>query len=233
MAENPSILLTRARRALQELDGLKDATRNLDSPGLGSLTGRLDVVKSQFCEVINKIDLANETAEEKCDTTDIYQEFMSKFYHLALVSQVPASSTPLTSQPGADGLIARPKKHPPGSVESGVALPKLCLPRFSGKIEEFPAFRGIFENLIHNSPTLDAIRKYHYLISALDGPAKTLVSHLPIDAQNYEIAYNLLINRYASERIVLDSHYNKIASFEQSANDLDTLTTFFIRTYIL
>ncbi|KOX75128.1 hypothetical protein WN51_14550 [Melipona quadrifasciata] len=49
----------------------------------------------------------------------------------------------------------------------GVELPKIELPRFDGKMEEWLSFKDRFISMIDNKVTLSDIEKLHYLRSAL------------------------------------------------------------------
>ena len=50
--------------------------------------------------------------------------------------------------------------------------------------------------MIHENDSLPEIQKYHYLKSSLSGEAERLVSNLPMTANNYKIAWKLLVERY-------------------------------------
>nr|XP_029720545.1 uncharacterized protein LOC115262282 [Aedes albopictus] len=83
-----------------------------------------------------------------------------------------------------------------------VQLPRITLPRFSGDIEEWLAFRDLYVALVYSSAELPTIEKYHYLRSQLDGEALNVISSLPLTPANYTVAWNLLTARYSNKKML-------------------------------
>lgn len=52
---------------------------------------------------------------------------------------------------------------------SQVHLPKIAIPKFSGKYEDWYPFHNTFESIIHSNTKLTDIQRFHYLISSLEG----------------------------------------------------------------
>lgn len=75
---------------------------------------------------------------------------------------------------------------------SRVRLPKISLPTFSGKHEEWLPFHDIFKSIIHNNASLSNIQRFQYLRSSLTGDALNLVSPLETSNRNYCVAWNIL-----------------------------------------
>lgn len=69
-----------------------------------------------------------------------------------------------------------------------VRLPKLDLPTFSGKYEEWFPFRDTFLTVIHANPTINNIQRLQYLKASLVGDAKEIISSLEITNDNYSVA---------------------------------------------
>ena len=64
----------------------------------------------------------------------------------------------------------------------------------------------MFKAMIHENDSLPEIRKFHYLKSYLAGEAERLVSNLPMTANNYTIAWKLLVERYENKRLIAASY---------------------------
>lgn len=94
-----------------------------------------------------------------------------------------------------------------------VQLPKLELPRFNGNTEDFQVFFDTFKALIHENKSLSDIEKYHYLISCLSGPALSIVKGIPVTANNYQIVYAALIERYQNKRILAVTYLDQILNY--------------------
>ncbi|XP_047993587.1 uncharacterized protein LOC125232020 [Leguminivora glycinivorella] len=71
------------------------------------------------------------------------------------------------------------------SKSSHVKLPKITIPTFSGKYEEWTGFRDLFISLIHKNKDIDDIQKLHYLKAHLSGEAEQLLRHIPISSESY------------------------------------------------
>ncbi|KOC71287.1 hypothetical protein WH47_02371 [Habropoda laboriosa] len=89
---------------------------------------------------------------------------------------------------------------------SGVKLPKIDLPRFNGRLEQWLAFKAQFSSLIDNQVTLTNTQKLHYLKAALSGEAAETIDSLDIIKENYVHAWDLLNQNYASKRFIVWCH---------------------------
>ena len=109
-------------------------------------------------------------------------------------------------------------------VEHTVKLPKLELPYFDGNLLAWREFFDAFESAIDSNPSLSDIQKHQYLRSKLKGDAKSLLSGLSVNAENYYYYYNhdglepirynncavalkLLLDRFGNKQKVIDAHY--------------------------
>ncbi|UYV72086.1 hypothetical protein LAZ67_9001772 [Cordylochernes scorpioides] len=74
-------------------------------------------------------------------------------------------------------------------------LPKIELPIFDGKIENWISFSNIFETTIINNSQLTKLTnivKLQYLKTCLKGKALVLVNLIPITENNFVLAWDLL-----------------------------------------
>ncbi|UYV64961.1 hypothetical protein LAZ67_3002567 [Cordylochernes scorpioides] len=97
-------------------------------------------------------------------------------------------------------------------------LPKLELPFFDGKLENWISFSNVFKTTIIDNSQLTNIVKLQYLKTCLKGKALILVNHIPITENNFVLAWDLLEKRYDNKR---DLIFNLI----QRIIDLPKLTT--------
>jgi hypothetical protein len=73
----------------------------------------------------------------------------------------------------------------------------------------------MFKVMIHENDSLPEIQKFHYLKSSLSGEAERLVSNLPMTANNYTIAWKLLVERYENKRVIAASHIRQLLELKQ------------------
>ncbi|XP_036138905.1 uncharacterized protein LOC118644436 [Monomorium pharaonis] len=92
------------------------------------------------------------------------------------------------------------------SSSFNVRLPKLDLPKFSGKYDEWVPFCNAFRSAIHSNPSLSNVHKLQYLRAATNGDAHKVICSLEISDENYPVAWNLLNERYDNKRVIVQSH---------------------------
>lgn len=92
------------------------------------------------------------------------------------------------------------------SNEVSVKLPTITLPKFDGKYEDWLSFEDSFKTLVHSNEKIQTVQKFNYLKSCLIGNAAQIIHSLSTTADNYEIAWNLLTERYSNKRIIIQNH---------------------------
>lgn len=108
-----------------------------------------------------------------------------------------------------------------------VKLPKIDLPKFDGKLSDWPTFINLFTNLVHKNDNLSNSEKYHFLITSLSKNPLSLVKTLPLTDDNYPVAFNALNERYQNQRVLANTYWQEIVEFPKiranSSNDLMNL----------
>ncbi|XP_071576231.1 uncharacterized protein [Temnothorax nylanderi] len=94
-------------------------------------------------------------------------------------------------------------------------LPRINLPEFSGKYDDWIPFKNIFTTMIHEHPTLPKVQKMQYLIAALKGEAHDVISSFETSDDNFDEAWNTLIERYDDDSLIIQKHIR--ALFNQPA----------------
>jgi len=75
-------------------------------------------------------------------------------------------------------------------------LSKIMIPEFDGNINKWEDFRDMFVSVIHNDQKILLIKKMHYLKGCLKGDAAGVISRMELSAENYETAWELIVQRY-------------------------------------
>ncbi|XP_042892723.1 uncharacterized protein LOC122266866 [Penaeus japonicus] len=86
-----------------------------------------------------------------------------------------------------------------------VKLPKLELPKFSGDVIQWQSFWDQFISHI-DATDIPVISKYAYLLSLLEGDAKNVVKGLAHTSANYQVACDLLKERYGRKERIIFTH---------------------------
>lgn len=95
-----------------------------------------------------------------------------------------------------------------------IRLPKLNLPTFSGKYQEWTPFSQMFRTIITNNNKLSNIEKFQYLKSSLSGDAADAIESLELSDENFQIAWDILENRYDKLRVIVQSHIQSILEIQ-------------------
>jgi hypothetical protein len=73
----------------------------------------------------------------------------------------------------------------------------------------------MFKAMIRENDSLPEIQKFRYLKSLLSGEVERLISNLPMTANNYIIAWKLLVERYENKRLLAASHIRQLLGLKQ------------------
>ncbi|XP_070510435.1 uncharacterized protein [Cardiocondyla obscurior] len=89
--------------------------------------------------------------------------------------------------------------------EAHVKLPTINLPVFNGQGEEWKRYHDTFRTLIHESE-LTKIQKFQYLVGSVKDQAAKTIESIEISEENYDVAWQLLRQRYDDDRGIAKRH---------------------------
>jgi len=105
--------------------------------------------------------------------------------------------------PPADGAQKSGRSE---TAPSRNVLPRIQLPQFSGKFEDWPAFRDLFLSIVADESSLSKVEKIHYLKTSVKGDAEQLIRNLPSTEDNFERAWETLRDHYENKRLLVRSY---------------------------
>ncbi|XP_018375248.1 PREDICTED: uncharacterized protein LOC108769016 [Trachymyrmex cornetzi] len=144
--------------------------------------------------------------------------FEEAFYSLAARIRELTASAPPARGSGAVSSSTADSRGAPESV-SHVRLPKLSLPSFSGKYDEWFPFRDMFNSVIHLNSALSNAQKLQYLKSSVIGEASNIICSLELSDANYEVAWSRLRERYDNQRVVMQNDIRAIMELPSLAKE--------------
>lgn len=115
---------------------------------------------------------------------------------------------------GFSGGNAEPVRRQTKSGSSGIKLPTIQIPKFSGQYEDWLEFRDTFESLIHSNASIGDVQKFHYLRASLEGSAAQVIRSLEFSSSNYVVAWELLCDRFNNTKLLIQNHVQSIFSIE-------------------
>lgn len=147
-------------------------------------------------------DLLQDTAYMKDDvydaTNELYMDYKCELKNaFSKLNATPSNSSPILSTTAST------------SKSSHVKLPKITIPTFSGKYEEWMGFRDLFISLIHKNQDIDDIQKLHYLKAHLTGEAEQLLRHIPISSESYDQCWAQLESRYNNKQYLANCIFKR------------------------
>ncbi|GBM63063.1 Fatty acyl-CoA reductase wat [Araneus ventricosus] len=88
---------------------------------------------------------------------------------------------------------------------SNFRLPKLNIPVFSGKFENWMNFQDLFVSTVHSQISLSNSQKIQYLKGLLSDKPASLIKYIPLSNDSYEEAWEKLIDRYDKKKQIVHS----------------------------
>lgn len=102
------------------------------------------------------------------------------------------------------------------------SVPQMDIPIFSGTYQQWTSFKDLFNEAIHNNPSLSPAQKMQFLKGKLRGEAERLIQHLNISSSNYNVCWEILNNRYNNKKLIFTSHLNTLLNMPNMSNQSAT-----------
>ena len=119
------------------------------------------------------------------------------------------------------------------SVLHQAKLPRLELPKFSGDHTQWQSFWDKFTAIVHMSD-LPSVSKFTYLQSLLKGEALSAINGLALTDANYEIARELLQQRFGRRERIVFSHIQELLNITTTSKTTSDLWSLYdkLQTHI-
>lgn len=170
------------------------------------LIERLQKVKdlwNSFDEVQSNLDLL--TADEHETISDNERAQFEETY-FELVARAQRRLTVLSPPTAVENVGIIQGQPALQNMITKIKLPTISLPTFNGKYDCWLGFYDNFKSIVHDNSDLTPVQKLQYLRSSLKEEAGQVIQALETSAQNYEVAWDLLVERYDNRRIIIQSH---------------------------
>ena len=97
-------------------------------------------------------------------------------------------------------------------------IPKITLPEFSGKFEDWLSFHDLFVSLVHDNKHLSGTHKMCYMRSSLKGEALKVIDTFPTCDASYEPAWEMLKKWFNNKYVLTKQHVNAIINWPKLRN---------------
>lgn len=167
-----------------------------------SLRGQIDAY-SEIQDQIEDLDVDEKDTENRQDIEDkcfsILAELRSE------IDRLNAPNSEIIETISVASSSRLPKQH--------VKLPIISIPTFSGNITNWTSFIELFGALIIEDNGLSNIEKFMYLKTYLSGEALKLIEGLELTNDNFEVALNILKDRFENKLFIINTHLNFILDY--------------------
>ncbi|KAI5645694.1 hypothetical protein NE865_02361 [Phthorimaea operculella] len=167
---------------------------------------RITNVKSlydSFQDIQQKIETLASESEADTEKEQAYRDtFESNYYSVLAKAQclIHEEDKKASGSSGSSGAGQTPS----------VKLPIISLPEFDGSFDHWLEYRDTFQSLVHKCPSISKIQKFHYLKSTLKGSAQLVVDSIEFCEDNYDTAWELLLNRYDNSKLLVQKHVKSL-----------------------
>ncbi|XP_055589557.1 uncharacterized protein LOC129741794 [Uranotaenia lowii] len=200
------------------VDNFREDTQSIEVP---VRLENLGVLWADFCKTQAELEAAEVDDPEVIDLQLKQRaQFETEYYRVKgfLLSVNKNNSAPCIQS-------SQSSAHFPAS--SQIRLPDVKLPVFNGTLEHWLNFHDLFISLVHSSSELSNIQKFYYLRSSLAGDALKLIQTIGLSANNYPVAWNLLVEHFQNPSRLKQAYIDSLFEFtplkRESATDLHSL----------
>lgn len=185
----------------------KFSNRLIHFETVGSIT-ELQLRLTKIEEIWDGFDqLQTELEELDPSQASSRESFEDNYFSVVAKARIIIDSVAQPSPTSNNSSQSNPQPTLPNITPS---LPVINVPIFAGSYEGWISFFQIYESVIHNRTDLSKIQKFYYLKSYLKGDASQLLHSLELTDDNYDVAINLLKERYENKKMLIHNHMKNI-----------------------
>jgi len=206
--ENPVILKKQRAMIKSSCTRIRTYVDKIETPSvraqLAERRSKLEQYWGEYNDVQLRLEVIDDTKDNDCaGFEESFYDLSAKIRELLEPAHVaPRDAMTLSPTTTEDSRIQGSATH--------VRLPKISLPTFGGRYDDWFPFFDAFKSIIHSNASLSELQKLQYLRASLVGEASDVISSLEISGVNYEIAWRMLKERYDNKRVIVHSHVKAI-----------------------
>ncbi|XP_055634668.1 uncharacterized protein LOC129774754 [Toxorhynchites rutilus septentrionalis] len=156
---------------------------------------KLELHYKEFTEVHREILAATVSSDNEAEG-EVLNEFDALHTNtLILLEQLTESLSPASNN-------KQPVSSPNIIVQQPIRAP---VPTFDGKVENWPKFRTMFEDIFARSGDSDAVKLHHLDKALKDDAAGWITAKMVLD-NNFQQTWQQLIDQYENPRVIVDTH---------------------------
>lgn len=189
---------------------------NPNSATIVEIKSRLKDIESHVLSEFSNVQFELQGLDPNSFSEDELDDFESTYFKvISEIKQFLSTEVEVVATDGhspaltGEGLTQfMPDMH--STKRPSAKLPIIELPKFSGQFEKWLEFRDLYVSLVHKSLHLDPIEKFQYLKASLEGPASHCIQAITICSENYQLAWDILCQRFENKRLIVHNHIKSL-----------------------
>lgn len=193
----------------------------------GFLSGRINLLNQYFDKfAANHYDMIAIATKD-----DLKQEYFANDTYVEVERLFTEALGTLTDQLTAFTPVKTTTEKPSQPPAAQTVITRISIPtnipKFSGSILEWPSFKDLFSSVVINNDELTNVQKLQHLKLNISGEAAELLRDVLITDANYDSSWQSLIDHYENERIVVNTHLNRLLNIppmtKESCSELKSI----------
>lgn len=178
---------------------------------------RLKLLRKSYDQMIEEHmrliegDVMPEDLEEQDDFLAVIEE---RYLSAVEIIQLRIQQLEREQIPRNEPAIVHQNEQPQIAVNE-IRLEPIKMTNFSGNYRHWNEWRAMYDSLIHANERLTTTQKFHYLKRSITGNAEQVLSGWQITGENYNKAYNTLVNMFENRYRIIMAHLEELMSLEQ------------------
>ncbi|XP_077260483.1 uncharacterized protein LOC143896453 [Temnothorax americanus] len=212
-------------RSQNELHGrIARAYENLKKAGgarltMGLVNARLQALESNWNKFEEQHGKLLSMPPEILAASDYKKQDLPALVEETFLTQKGMFLDVILSHKAREGVAAKSETSEAATTANRTTLPRIQLPEFSGKYEDWPSFRDLFHSLIGRDANTTPVEKLHYLKTSLKGEAELLVRNIATTAENYNSAWNVLNAYYENKRLLTRAYLSNFLALTKMKSE--------------
>lgn len=110
-------------------------------------------------------------------------------------------------------------------------LPDIPLPKFDGRLKNWPVFCDRFVTSIHSDPDLADVDKFYFLLGCLNEDPAEVLRGITVSANTYNLAWDTLVHRFDKPRSLASDIIDELLSAPMSNQENSHSLTEFLNRF--
>lgn len=170
---------------------------------LGAVEARLQNLEASWAKFEANHEWLLREAREKIATASYTTQNIAELAEEAFLKLKATFLDLIRNFRAGENATATPRSSDTATPASRNSLFRIHLPLFSGRYEDWPSFRDLFQSILGRESSATQVEKLHYLKTCVKGDAELLIRNFNTTGENYERAWKALSDYFENKRLLV------------------------------